>query len=37
VRFADRVCEGRLVSALEGGYDLEALAEDVSRHVRTLF
>jgi acetoin utilization deacetylase AcuC-like enzyme len=37
VRFADRACEGRLVSTLEGGYDLEALAEDVSRHVRTLF
>ena len=29
-------CEGRLVSALEGGYDLSALADSVSAHVRTL-
>ncbi len=36
VRFADRACDGRVVSALEGGYDLAALAEDASRHVRTL-
>ncbi len=36
VRLADRECDGRLVSALEGGYDLEALAEDTVRHVQTL-
>ena len=29
-------CDGRLVSALEGGYDLSALADSVSAHVRTL-
>ena len=33
---ADRHAGGRLVSMLEGGYDLEALAESVSAHVRTL-
>ncbi len=33
---ADRRARGRLVSILEGGYDLEALAESVSTHVRTL-
>lgn len=29
-------CGGRLVSVLEGGYDLEALAASVAAHVRTL-
>jgi acetoin utilization deacetylase AcuC-like enzyme len=29
-------CEGRLVSVLEGGYDLRALAESAAAHVRTL-
>jgi acetoin utilization deacetylase AcuC-like enzyme len=29
-------CRGRVVSSLEGGYDLEALAESVAGHVRTL-
>ena len=29
-------CEGRLVSTLEGGYDLEALASSAAAHVRTL-
>lgn len=28
--------EGRLVSVLEGGYDLKALAESVERHIRVL-
>jgi acetoin utilization deacetylase AcuC-like enzyme len=28
--------EGRLVSVLEGGYNLEALAESVEKHVRVL-
>ncbi|MCJ7874251.1 histone deacetylase family protein [Phaeobacter sp. J2-8] len=33
---ADEVCSGRVVSALEGGYDLAALAEFVTAHVKTL-
>ncbi|MBN9089478.1 MAG: histone deacetylase family protein [Reyranella sp.] len=33
---ADRHAEGRLVSALEGGYDLDALADATAAHVRVL-
>ena len=33
---AERHCKGRLVSLLEGGYDLDALAEASAAHVRTL-
>ena len=33
---ARELCDGRIVSTLEGGYDLEALAESVSAHVREL-
>lgn len=33
---ADRHAKGRLVSALEGGYDLDALAESVVTHVQAL-
>ena len=33
---ADRHAGGRLVSALEGGYDLDALAEATAAHVRVL-
>jgi acetoin utilization deacetylase AcuC-like enzyme len=33
---ADRHAAGRLVSVLEGGYDLDALAESVAAHVRAL-
>jgi acetoin utilization deacetylase AcuC-like enzyme len=33
---ADRHCNGRLVSALEGGYDLPALARSVAVHVQRL-
>jgi acetoin utilization deacetylase AcuC-like enzyme len=33
---ADRHANGRLVSALEGGYDLHALAASAAAHVRTL-
>jgi acetoin utilization deacetylase AcuC-like enzyme len=33
---ADRHCQGRLVSALEGGYDLAALAASTAAHVRRL-
>ena len=33
---ADRLTEGRIVSLLEGGYDLDALAASAAAHVRTL-
>lgn len=33
---ADRMCEGRVVSTLEGGYDLQALAASVAAHVSVL-
>jgi len=33
---AGRVCAGRVVSALEGGYDLDALAASVAAHVGVL-
>ena len=33
---ADECCGGRLVTVLEGGYDLQALAESVTEHVRVL-
>jgi acetoin utilization deacetylase AcuC-like enzyme len=33
---AGRHCGGRLVSALEGGYDLRALADSAAAHVRAL-
>jgi acetoin utilization deacetylase AcuC-like enzyme len=33
---ADRRCSGRVVSILEGGYDLKALASSVAVHVRAL-
>lgn len=33
---ADRRCGGRLVSSLEGGYDLDALARSAAAHVRAL-
>lgn len=33
---ADAHCGGKLVSCLEGGYDLDALAESVAAHVRVL-
>jgi acetoin utilization deacetylase AcuC-like enzyme len=33
---ADRHAQGRLVSALEGGYDLDALADATAAHVRVL-
>jgi acetoin utilization deacetylase AcuC-like enzyme len=33
---ADRHCGGRLVSLLEGGYDLDALASSAATHVRAL-
>ncbi|MBU2992229.1 histone deacetylase family protein [Octadecabacter sp. 1_MG-2023] len=33
---ADEHCEGRVVSALEGGYDLEALGRSARAHVKVL-
>ncbi len=30
---ANSLCEGRVISCLEGGYDLHALAESVERHI----
>lgn len=35
-KIADEVCEGRIVSTLEGGYDLNALAEATRAHVEEL-
>lgn len=35
-RFADEVCQGRLVSVLEGGYSTQVLAEAGAVHVREL-
>lgn len=35
-KFANQYCEGRLVSVLEGGYDLSALGRSVAAHVRAL-
>lgn len=36
VDVAEKVCEGRVVSSLEGGYDLDALALGAAAHVKTL-
>lgn len=36
VEVAEAVCGGRILSLLEGGYDLEALAESVEQHVVSL-
>ena len=36
VKAADRLCGGRVVSALEGGYDLKALAASAAAHVKAL-
>ena len=33
---ADRACKGRVISVLEGGYNLDALAASVAVHVRAL-
>ena len=33
---ADQICEGRVVSVLEGGYDLDALAASARAHVNVL-
>jgi len=33
---ANECCQGRVVSVLEGGYDLDALAASVAAHIKTL-
>jgi acetoin utilization deacetylase AcuC-like enzyme len=33
---ADECCQGRIVSMLEGGYDLDGLADSVEAHLRVL-
>lgn len=35
-QWADDVCKGRVVSYMEGGYNLETLGETVKNHVKTL-
>jgi acetoin utilization deacetylase AcuC-like enzyme len=35
-KIAEKHCDGRVVSTLEGGYNLEALAESAKAHVRAL-
>jgi acetoin utilization deacetylase AcuC-like enzyme len=36
VAFANQRCGGRIVSLLEGGYDPDALAQDVGAHLEAL-
>ena len=36
IEIARRHCQGRLISTLEGGYDLNSLAHNVSGHVKAL-
>ena len=36
VSLAGQYCQGRIVSALEGGYDLGALSRSVETHLRAL-
>ena len=36
MELADQCCDGRIISILEGGYDMNALAESVTEHVRVL-
>ncbi len=36
VKYADKHCRGRLISTLEGGYNLEALARSTREHVQAL-
>lgn len=35
-KWAEETCDGRIVSALEGGYNLETLGETVKNHVKAL-
>ena len=36
VRIAEECCKGRILSVLEGGYNLKALSESVAVHLREL-
>ena len=36
VTLAKELCDGKIVSILEGGYDLDALRESVDYHVKSL-
>jgi acetoin utilization deacetylase AcuC-like enzyme len=36
MRIADRCAQGRMVSTLEGGYELEALGHSVVAHIQAL-
>ena len=36
MQWADEVCDGRIVSCLEGGYNLNTLGETIRSHVETL-
>ncbi len=36
VDLADEICDGRIISVLEGGYNLKALGKCVSEHIKTL-
>jgi acetoin utilization deacetylase AcuC-like enzyme len=36
VKIADEVCGGRIVSSLEGGYAVDALARSVGLHIDAL-
>ena len=36
MEIADRTCDGRIVSLLEGGYDLKGLGDSVAAHVSVL-
>ena len=36
MQWADEVCDGRIVSCMEGGYNLQTLGETVRTHVTTL-
>ena len=36
LKIAEDVCDGRLLSMLEGGYNHQALADSVLQHVNTL-
>ncbi len=36
INLADEVCDGKVISSLEGGYNLKALAESIAMHLRAL-
>lgn len=35
-QWADETCQGRIISCMEGGYNLQTLGETVKAHVKTL-